>query len=442
MRYLRILIGLTAWIAVICLLVIWYRQHLMQPQADGRRVAEDLWQFASAERRVVRLQLEGNWPLDVGDPIYQIVGPHEIYQVGEIRRVGERPQGGAEPALGPVAEALLYPAAPDVDGRAHLTYFTTPRSMTWVMETMLPPEKRELIAEEILYAYQSLQGEILEAVRPVIVGGLTDAVEIVEEDLAVALARHRTELENLAGRYQSKVVEQEIVPLVRQEIWPVVQRRAEPLANDIGQELFQRASVWRFGWRVLYDKSFLPEKNLTQQEWNRFVREEAMPVLDSHRADLLNVQRQILEEVAENQKVRNGLRRNLARVIDDPEFRAIVWQIFEEVLVENPRLRQRLEQRWNTAEAQQAMQMAADQIEPCVRRIGDLLFGTREEGIAPEFAQVLRNQILDKDVRWLVLNTPQRSTAPSEHSQRVQLRVVLGGPPKVNPFAVQLQGVK
>lgn len=441
-RMVRIVIGLFAWIAVMVLLFVTVRRYMFEPRSGGHRVAGDVWEFATSERRIVQLKLEGNWPLEAGDPIYRIDGPDDIEQVGEVRRVERGEAGDHRLASGPVAEALLYPQAPEVCDRTYMTYFTTPRSMTWVMETMLPPEKRIQIAEEILFAYESYHAEILEALTPVVMGGFTDAMEVVEEDLAAALRQHRAELESLASRYQANVVEQEIVPLVREEIWPVVQRRAEPLADEIGQEMFERASVWRFGWRVLYDKSFLPEKNLTQKEWHRFVNAEAVPVLDEYSSELVAVQRQILEDISQNPKVRSAVRRNLTRVIDDPEFRSIVWEIFREVVVDNPRLHRRLEQRWNTAEAQHAVQMAADYVEPCVRRIGDLLFGTREDGIAPEFAQVLRNQILDKDCRWLVINTPADSMPINEISPHTLLHVRAGGPPKVNPFAVQLQGMK
>ncbi len=439
MRNVRIAVGLIAWIAASVLLFFWFRGYLLAPQADGHRVVGDLWKYATAERRVVRLQLEGDWPLAVGDPIYKMDGPDEIEQVGEIRRID---RGTSQLAAGPVAEALLYPRSPDIYDRSYMTYYTTPRSMTWVMETMLPPEKRLQIAEEILFTYESYHAEILDILTPIVVAGFSDALEVVEEDLAAALSRHREDLEGLGSRYQSRVVEQEIIPLVRQEIWPIVQRHAEPMANEIGMEMFERASIWRFGWRVLYDKSFLPEKNLTQEEWNRFVREEGLPVLNRHTGDMLAVQRRILEDISQNPKVRSAVRRNLAHAIDDPGFREIVWQIFREVLVDNPRLHQRLEQRWQTAEAQRAVQMAADYVEPCVRRIGDLLMGTREDGIAPEFAQVLRNQILDKDCRWLVINTPPDSVPMSGAPTNRLLPVRLGGYPKVNPFAVQLQGVK
>jgi hypothetical protein len=205
--------------------------------------------------------------------------------------------------------------------------------------------------------------------------------------------------------------------------------------------LFARASLWRFGWRLFYDMSFLPEKNLTQTEWNRFVNDEGIPVLNRRRSDLLAAQRQIIEDIARNPSVRDAVRRNLTRIVDDPEFRTIVWQIFRDAVVDNPRLREKLEQRWSTVEARRAVQLAAFYVEPCVRRIGDLLFGTREDGIAPEFAQVLRNQILDKDCRWLVIVTPPDSMPTEVLSDSSVLPVRHGGYPDVNPFAVQLQGV-
>jgi hypothetical protein len=270
---------------------------------------------------------------------------------------------------------------------------------------------------------------------------LRDAMQVAEHDLARAVASRQDELEALGNRYQDRVVEKEIAPLVRQEIWPIVRRHAEPLANEIGEELFARASLWRFGWRLLYDKSFFPEKNLTQAEWNRFVDEEGIPVLDSRRDDIMAVQRAIVEEIASNQKLRETVHRNLTRVVADAEFRAIVWDIFREVVVDNPRLRDTLEQRWRTAEARRAMQTAAIYVEPCVRRIGDLLIGTRADGIAPEFAQVLRNQILDKDCRWLVIETPPGAAPGQGAAAPTLFRVRHGGYPEISPFAVQLQGM-
>jgi hypothetical protein len=441
MKSLRVFIGLAAWCASSVLLFLLVRGFLLDERSEGHQVASDLWEFASAERRFVSMQLEQNWPLAVGDPIYRVDGPDAIEQVGEIRRVVlSEGSESLEGATGPLVEALLYPNAPPVHGDSYLEYFATPRSLSWVMETMLPQEKRILIAEEILATYEKYHSEILDAVKPVVVAGFLDALQVVEQDLGEALERQHGELERLGGRYQDGVVSQEIVPLIREEIVPIVQRHAEPLANQIGEELFERASIWRFGWRLIYDKSFLPQKNLTQAEWTRFVNEEGIPALNRYRDDIVAVQRRILEDIAANEEVRVAVRRNLSRVIDDPEFRGIVWQIFRDVLIDNPRLRDKLEQRWNTTEARRAVQLASGYVEPCVRRIGDLLFGTREAGIAPQFAQVLRNQILDKDCRWLVIKTPESDRPATGHPEGAILRVRHGGYPDVNPFAVQLQG--
>ena len=46
--------------------------------------------------------------------------------------------------------------------------------------------------------------------------------------------------------------------------------------------------------------------------------------------------------------------------------------------------------------------MAGDRLEPVIRKIGDDLIGSRELGINPNFARVLRSQILGKDRQWIV----------------------------------------
>ncbi|MCU0961404.1 MAG: hypothetical protein MUF48_15015 [Pirellulaceae bacterium] len=439
----RLLIGALAWLTGGSLLAWWIAAYLVPAQEPGHRVLADLWEFATAPRRIILLEFDGPWPLAVGDPIYRIDGPDAIEQVGEIRRIVADPlSGGPETPPQLIAQALLYPHAPPVCRESYLTYFTTPRSLTWVLETMLPPEKRWQIAREIIVTYETYQADIVQALKPVILGGLADAMEIVEEDLADAVTLRRDVLTNLGRRYQGRLVEQELLPLIRDEIWPIVRRHAEPLANQIGADLFARASLWRFGWRMLYDMSPLPNKELTRAEWNRFLQQEGVPVFSQYAGDILAMQRQVFEEVAASPEVREVLQRNLTQVVDDPEFRQVLWEIFREVLIDNPRLRQRLEERWRGDEARLALQTAADYVEPSVRRIGDLLLGTREAGITPEFAQVLRNQILDKDCRWLVLETPAHARPLEDISGDPVLRVVAGAYPLVNPFAVQLQGVE
>jgi hypothetical protein len=438
MTKLRIIAGLLIWLAIGASITNLLQRFL---ESNRQEVVGDLWQFLTAKRQTVTLTVPQSIPLQVGDPIYASSAENDIQQIGEIQQVDVAVSTDRHSqADHKLAVALLYPASPTLRSDAQLVYFSTRDSLTWVVETLLPPEKRELITREIAATYTAHRTRILAALQPVVVRGLADALRVIEQDLKTAVARHRDELEQLGNRYQEEVVEEEILPLVQREIWPIVREHAKPLASEIGAAMWQRASLWRFGWRYLYDQLPLTDKHLAAEEWNRFVQEEGLPILEEYSDEMVAAQRKIVSEVARNPKVRDAVRSHLGRIVDDPQFRKIVWNILNESVLDNARLQQTLENHWRGEEARRAVELAASYIEPTARRVGDLLLGTREEGISPEFAQVLRNQILGKDRRWLMLENAGASTSAVaiDHS-RSQLAVIRGGRPKINPFALQLQ---
>ncbi len=436
----RLAVGLSIWLIGIAWAGWQIRRLAAMPENGAAQLVASLWEFSTGDRQMVQLEVDSSWQLQVGDPIFRIHSQDAVEQVGEVRRVFKQTTGDGDRRT--MADALLYPVLPPVTKDTRMRFYTTPKSMAWVMETMLPPQKRAAVGREVAATYAANHRQILDALRPIILAGLADAVDVVQDDLAAAIARRREALEKLGTRYQQQIVRRELLPLVREEIWPLVRQRAEPIASQIGEEMWDRASIWRFGWRYLYDASPFPDKRLTSKEWQRFVQEDGIPVLNAHTDEIIDLQRQILTDLASNEKIRQVVRKNLTQVIDDSEFRSIVWQITREVLVDNPRLHQALERRWRGQESQKAMKRAAGSVEPAVRRIGDLLFGTREEGITPEFAQVLRNQILDKDRRWLVIDVPkgQHDESPVRWGRHIVLPVEHGGTPRLNPFALQLRG--
>ena len=193
------------------------------------------------------------------------------------------------------------------------------------------------------------------------------------------------------------------------------------VAEDIGKTLWDKVSLWRFGWRYLYDKSPLPTRDRVKKEWKRFLEKEVVPEFESRSDEIVAVVQRIFTDAAKNPKVRSAVRRNLSAIIDDPEVHRIVWQILREVMIDSPRVRQVLAKIWTSPEAKEAFQLASSRFEPTAVRIGELLFGTPEGGITPEFAAVLRRQILLKDQRWLLLSERQQRTchdwwSRSDHS--------------------------
>jgi len=385
-----------------------------------------LWDYATGRRRVAELESEELLDVRLRDPVFVVEGPESIRQVGEVASISYS-------NFQLTGQVVLYSCAPTVDSGARLTYHQTPYSMEWVLRTVLPAEKRRQIATELSGAFELHREEVVRVLRPVVEDALREAFLVVEQDLPPALERRRDELEQLGGKYQREIVEKELVPLVRQEIWPIVRRHAEPTVNEVGREIWQRASLWRFGWRYAYDKSPLPRKNLAQQEWTRFLEEEVVPVFEGHTEEFIDVQQRIFADVARDPEVREVVRSSLGKIAGDPEAQRIAWEVVQEVIVYNPRLKEVFDKHWRSEKARRAVRVAATPLEPTVHRIGELLLGTPDGGITPEFARVLRNQILAKDRRWLVLETGSSTTTATDSSELI-LRVSPGSPDALNPF--------
>jgi hypothetical protein len=451
MRTIRTMAGVGVWLALLIAVWWWAEERLAAVESSrgespgGVRdstVVTELWRYVAAPSRRANLKMDRPMYLGVGDPIFAFDERGEPVQVGEVTRVadaaGQSHHRWTDASAG---EALLYPHAPPLMAETRLDYYATPQSLDWMVQTLLPPEKRRQIATELSAAFAEHHEEILAALRPVVEDGFREALVVIEQDLPGVIERHRPELEKLGQKYRGEVVEKRLVPLVKREIWPLVQKRAEPLAEEIGEEIWQRASVWRFGWRYAYDASPLPQQNLVEKEWKRFVKDEVQPVLESRVDAIIRVQQQILADVARNERVRQVVRESLLDIANDPELQHVAWSIVQEAIIQNPRLRETLQRRWRSEEARQAMNIAAERLEPAVRRIGDLIFGTRESGVSPEFARVLRNQILGKDRRWLVLSTPGEAAfsaaAPGRGNETPPLRVHVGQDEPVSPFTFE-----
>ena len=436
MRRARIICGIAIWIGIASGFAWCTTDRLAAEANESHQVIPRLWQFLTAPRAERSIQIPQAVLLTVGDPIFFVDDDGRIHQVGKIAKVVD-PKSGRPVASAAVtaADAVFHPGAP-LSADSELIYHESRNSLDWVVRTMMPADKQQLIAGEIARAFDEHRDATVEELKPIVRRSLMDAARVVEQDFGRAFVRHRAEFETLAERYQRELVEEDIIPLVREEIWPVVVANAEPAAHRIGRALWNRVSIWGFAWRYLYDLSPLPERDRLRGEFNRFVNEEAIPELESQTDEIIAMIQEIVVEASKNEQVKKVLREGMAEITNDLDFQQLLWQIVRETVIENPQLHDVIEQHWRSPEADQALRMASQRFEPVARRIGDMVIGTREGGITPEFARVLRNQILSKDRRWLILH----STANGDQqihgtdSGKGILHVRIGRNPTVNPF--------
>lgn len=422
MRTLRILVGLAVCAAGAtapwCLLE---RPAAATLAPSAPLAAPGLAAYWTAPRQHVLLEFDAPTDVALGDGVFVLERSAGLQQVGEV--VALSAGGRSLPVRqADVLEArvVLYPGAPPLSPSSRIVYRTNPHSLEWIVSTLLPGDRQAAITAEIEQALRQHRDELAAVFDPLIQRSLQEVSTVIEEDGPAALQRHRPEIDALAARYEQEIVRGELLPLVKSEIWPIVREKAEPKVREVGRQLWSEVSLWRFSWRLLYDKApLLPERHLVEREWNRFLEQKALPILESHADEFIAVVKEILAEVSRNERVRETARRSLQHIASDPEAQNLARVLWREVVADNAHVHQALERTWTSPEARQAMTLAGQRLEPTVRRIIDLVFGSPSEGITPQFAQVLRSQVLAKDRRWFLLEAVPSAGRTAPDSLRV-----------------------
>ena len=384
-----------------------------------------------------------------GDPIFLKTEDGRFRQVGRVRNNFAPPPKDLRKLVSTIIEAytqkatvVLYDSAVDEAFPLgyQLEYHTTPTALDWVATTLITSERQQQIAEIIAKDWEKHREQVMLKLQPVVETGIAKCVEAIEAELPTVLNAHRGDFAKLADRYQVEIIRNQVVPLVRTEILPIVQEEVRPLATELGKDLWNRVSLFSFTWRYLYDVSPLPEKNAVKLEFDRFMKEEVTPALESRSNEFVFVTERILGRISRNEKVRSVIRENLKKVATDKELQSIVWAIVQDAVINNQTLRTNMRDYWASEEVQSAMNTATANFESTARAVGDTIFGSREGGVTPEFARVLRTQILMKDRRWFVITSKPATPALLPRPEVGGLIMVAATQPM--PFPLEFEGVE
>ncbi|MEY3174116.1 MAG: hypothetical protein RLZZ436_2030 [Planctomycetota bacterium] len=403
------------------------RQTAGSTQTLGNLTAS-LSRWAAGSSRETRVAAADWVLLAANDPVFLKTNDGHVIQVGSVRTAFGT---GIDPVYTRSARLRLdrLLLASNCPHGFQLEYHSSGESLTSVVETLFSAERRQQIAEILARDWQKFGAEITVRLEPVLRQGAARFASTVESELPKALERRRDDLATLADRYQTEIVRQRIVPLVRKEVLPIIEEEIRPVALDLSRELWDRVSLWSFTWRYLYDVSPLPERNAVRREFERFLQNEIRPAIEARTDDFVSATERVVARISRNEQVRSTIRDSLRTAAADPQLQKVILDVFREAVLENAAVRDEVTEWLKSPEVRELLQLASSRFEPTVREIGDLIFGSRESGISPEFARVLRTQILLKDRRWLMLipnpapASDRTATTGTLDSQPVPLRI-------------------
>lgn len=350
--------------------------------------------FSSQSTQSIRLPSSSS--IMVGDPLFLELESGQFEFAGDVFQVSTN-------STGEKLVQVRWRNGNVLPQRPLVEYYETPRSLVWIARTLLPPEKKKRVIDKIMLHYQQEAPKINAKLMPVLREVFERSIPIIEEAALEYVKKERARVQGLGQKYQETLVKQKLVPLLRRDVMPIVEKHSKPVVEDIGLELWDRASLWRFGWRYAYDVLPLTNRNLVQAEWRRFVEEEAIPVMESHFDEFIEVQKRILVETSSNPAVRKAIQESMGTLIDDPELQNFLGDILQHAVVNNQKLHRVLQEVMSSEQAMQLGRQFEESLQPLANEIGVELFGTETEGLTPELVAVLRSQILGKDQRWLIV---------------------------------------
>lgn len=402
MKSRHLILGITFWVAASAIGWFVLRSELAAQSSSISSLSSDVNRWLMGQQESFQATAPEEFQVALGDPIFAEQLDGSFLQVGLVTNLNVPYSKDAFPST--EIDVQIYDSALQLysDGFM-LEYHTTPTSLDWVVKMMIPPARQKAIAKRIAEEWKVHQKEVVGELRPVLKNGLRTAMKAVEDELPGILRNHRDEFRALGERYETDILKAEVVPLVKEEILPIIEEEALPVATEVGKALWKRVSLWAFTWRYLYDKTPLARKETVKEEFQRFIDEEAIPELRSRSDQFIDVTEAIVKRSMENPRVKAVIKKNFKQIAEDPELQRVVWNVVREALVENQTLRSELEVYMKQHETKSAMSLAGARLEPVVREIGDMIFGSREKGITPEFSRILRAQILTKDRRWFVM---------------------------------------
>jgi hypothetical protein len=421
-RRLRIAAGALMWAAA----VVGLGRLLLEGRqaagvAGGREATIDrLARFVVQREASYRIVLPEAVVLKLGD-VVEANGR----AVGEVTALLDGQHQALPHVIAVVQEArirIFDRSSPVLHAGAQARLVQVPQAAAWVIRTLFTEETVARIAAEWNRTMLEHRDEVFALLTPIIRDFLIDLEGHVERSLPGFLQRHAEEVRVLREEIERELRDDRLAEIFEKEIWPSAQPRVREVIEKVTEEVWQKVPLWGLTWRLAYQTLPLTDNDHVQRAFTNFIEGEVLPILKSHTDELITLAREIAREAMKSDAWSSALRKLFGSLVTDPRFHALVQAFLREVMLDNPDYHDLLWRRLRSPEVAKALEVASLYFEPMVRRMGDIVLGTREAGITQEFAKVLRSQILLKDLQRIVLDPGPDSAPRLEEGSPIEAR--------------------
>ena len=418
MRYVRILLGASLWVAG----AMASARLLLADRGGETSALALLCGYFGEENRYLTVRFARPVWLEVGDEVRIEAkassrgAPHGTTEkitvkttektIGEVDSLLDE-LGHVRPAIYDWASAVRVrffdKRSEDLHADASARLVRVPQTAAWVVQTLFTETTIPKIAAEWNQTMLEHREEIFEVLTPIVRDLIFDLERHIEKELPPFLERHKDEVRELGDGIQHDLTKEKFTELFERELWPIARLKLEPLVEKVSQEIWQKLPLWTLAWRYVYQSLPLTDNDYVLKTFSNFLEEQALPIFKAHSEDILKTTQEIARETFSDPKVAETFRQMFSSLLSNPKFHLLCQVFLREVFLDNPQFHEAMEGRWRSPEVARAVEAASAHLEPMARRMGDIVLGTRQEGITREFARVLRSQILLKDLQRIVI---------------------------------------
>ena len=290
------------------------------------------------------------------------------------------------------------------------TLIYEPASPAWVVSTILPTERRKEIVE-IWRRYLDLHAdEIKKLLWPVLTEVAQDSYKVLQQNFVHIMDQHKERLLDKIKAVREGYVDEEINTLWQEVVWPLVLVHCEPVLNPIAREMWKKFPKFKIVLLWMYQSLPGTDNHHVRKKLEKYFKKEALPLIREHQEELEQLFVKVFQDLGKDPRVKQTFVEIFRATFQDKELLEILKTLFIEMAQKNRKsLALKLRKKWESPQFRERMLASTKSFEPYLIEMINTVLLQKNNHIRPEFAQVLRRQVLYKDRYCIQVSATQKT---------------------------------